>query len=235
MAMPLVVDDLIQLPGPLRAEYAKGDDGKFHLQIAGDPAKEFAPLVAANAKVAEMRTNNVALLKEKTDLTTKLAAFEGIDPAAAKAALAKTADGDEVAALKAKLTEAETIAASASAKHDQLVFKSLVSSAALAHGVRPHALDHIVSVAPFDLADGALKPKPGEKAPNIEEWLLDLSSGDAKYLFLESKGGGARGEKPTLSLGRRTDVRELLNPTPQELGKYAADIASGKAKVVITT
>src|SRR5262245_43668940 len=114
MALKHTIDALVEVPGHFRDEYAKGDDGKFHLQIEGHPDA---------TKVKEFRDRNISITKQLTEATTKLAAFDGIDAAAAKAALAKVAaggDGDDVVKLKLQLAEAQSTATAATQKHDAL-------------------------------------------------------------------------------------------------------------------
>ena len=225
MALKYTINDPSEVAESLRGDYVKATDGKFRLAIEGDP------LAAANAKVAEFRDNNLALQK-------KLATFEGIDdPVAAKDALAKLATGDDadVVKLKLKLADAESTAAAATQKHDQLVFRSLVSAAFLAVGGRPEAVDYIVGKAPFKLVDGELQPNDAA-TPTIADWLLEQSAAPASaFVFLPNKGGGSQGANtPTLKLGSGSNVRELVNPTPQELGANAADIKTGRVKVAYT-
>jgi hypothetical protein len=225
MALKYIIDDLVEVPGPLRSEY-KAADGKFHLSLDGHPD---------TTRVVEFRSNNIRLANEKKELEAKLAPFDGIDPVAAKEALAKVASGggEELVKLKLQLAEAESHAASATQKADALVFEQRVSSAFVAHGGRPSAVPYMVNAAPFVLADGELRAKDGAP-PTIEEWLKDQAVAN-HWLFLESKGGGAPGSKPGATLGMRANVRELVNPTPQELGAAAADIKAGKVKVAYTT
>jgi hypothetical protein len=231
MALKFTIDDPVEVPAPLRPEYKKGGDGKYHLALEGDPPKEFPPLVEANRKVTEFRDSNVQLMK-------KLAAFDGLDADAAKAALAKVAagDADDVAKLKLDLAEAKSAATTAAQKTDALVLRSAVSNAFVAMGGRVDATDYIVGKAPFSAQpDGTLKPHDG--APlTVEEWLVTQLEASA-FAFHPSKGGGATGAKPGAVLGARSDVRTLTNPTPQELGAAASDIKAGKVKVayVITT
>lgn len=229
MALKYTIDALVEVPGPDRNHYEKATDGKFHLRVEGHPD---------SARVAEFRSNNIALTRERDALTAKLASFEGVDSEAAKAAIAKVAAGEDadVVKLKLQLAESQSAAASATQKADALIHRQAVSAAFLAAGGRPEAVDLIVDKVPFAVVDGALKPKDGEASPTIEEWLLDQAAGANAFLFHPNKGGNAPGAKPpTLSLGARSDVRMLRNPSPQELGAASNDIAAGKVKVEYTT
>jgi hypothetical protein len=222
MALKYLIDSLDDVAEHLRPEYTKAAaDGKYHLALDGHP-------------VAEYRSKNIELLKEKTELTTRLAAFDGIDPVAAKAALAKTGDDNsEVVALKLKLAEAQSNAAKAATEKDALVLRQTVGAEFLATGGRPEAMDYIVSKAPFTVVNGALKANDGAP-PTVEEWLVTQLDASA-FAFNPSIGGAALGGKAGVVLGARSNVRQLVNPSPTELGAAAADIKAGKVKVAYTT
>jgi hypothetical protein len=225
MGLKYFVTDLTSVPEPFRSEYVKAEAG-YHLDVKDHPD---------TTRVAEFRATNVTVMKEKTDIAAKLAAFDGLDPVAAKAALAKVAagDSDDVVKLKLKLAEAESTAASATMERQALKFRQLVSSEFLAAGGRPAAVDLILPTVPFALVDEELKPKDGEKSPNLTEWIQDQAANPEKsFLFLPSAGGGARGAKaPSLNVGVRSNVKQLVDPTPQQLGEHAADIKAGRVKV----
>ena len=61
-----VLDQINEVPGPLRDFYEQAADGKHHLCVDGD-----------SPKLAEFRSRNIALMKENDDLRAK---FEGVDP-----------------------------------------------------------------------------------------------------------------------------------------------------------
>ena len=91
--LKFTVDDVVELPGPLREFYAKGDDGKFHLDMDGD-----------SPKLAEFRNSNRALNTAKTDLESQLAAAK----AAHIEELTKIkVDGTKVAELESQLAAAK--------------------------------------------------------------------------------------------------------------------------------
>jgi hypothetical protein len=229
MALKYTIDALVEVPGPERSHYEKGSDGKFHLRVDGHPDA---------ARLAEFRTNNVTLMQERDTLAAKLAAFEGIDSEAAKAALAKVAAGEDgdVAKLRSQLAESQSATAAATQKAEALLHRQAVSAAFLAAGGRPEAVDYVVLKAPFTISAGALKPKDGEPSPTLEEWLAEQTVGPNSFMFHPNKGGGALHSTPSaLALGARADVRTLRNPTPQELGANADAIAAGKVRVEITT
>ena len=217
-----IVDNLADIPEALREFYPPTSDGKFALAV----------------DKSEFRDRNVALLKEVEELRPLKAQLEGVDLVAAKAALAKIAAGEDadVAKLKLQLAEAQSATTAATQKAEALTHRHAVSAAWLAAGGRPEAVDFIADKVPFALVDGVLKPKDGESAPTIQEWLQQQAVGPNAYLFQPNRGGGAEGAKPpTLALGGRTNVRILRNPTPAELGAASKDIAAGLVKLEITT
>jgi hypothetical protein len=63
MPLKFVVEDINTVAEPLRGEYEKKDDGKYHLKTEGD----LPGVNEANAKVAEFRDTNIALNKKVTD------------------------------------------------------------------------------------------------------------------------------------------------------------------------
>lgn len=90
-----VVESLDGVPEALRTYYVE-KEGKFHVDLSAAPAG-YAPsadLATANGKVVEFRENNISLTREVEelrplkDLKTK---FEGIDPTAARTAIAAQA------------------------------------------------------------------------------------------------------------------------------------------------
>jgi hypothetical protein len=92
----------------------------------------------------------------------------------------------------------------------------LVSAAFLAAGGQPEAVDLIVVKAPAD-------------ADKLPEWLQDAAvSKELGFAFRPSSGGGAQ-SSPRLGV---SSGNELRDPTPQQLGQHAKDIAAGKLTVV---
>lgn len=245
MKMKTVLDDTVSVIGPLREYYMKGADGKFYLSLDGEP---FGYVKAE--KLSEFRANNIDLMRERDDLharlegvdldaakaaLAKVAAFGDLDPVAARAALAKVAagDADDVAKLKLDLATAQGAAAAAHAKADRAFLREKLGSKLLAAGALPAALDITLDKAEpiFSVKNDVLITKAGGPA-SADEWILTAIT-DFPFLFAASSGGGGRPVAPS-RLGS-TASATLLNPTPQELGKHAADIKSGKMKIEITT
>lgn len=100
-----VVDSLEGVAEPLREAYAERDDGKFVLQLDGAP-----PGFVEAARLAEFRQNNSALGNRAKELENALKAYEGIDPEAARKALAAQQEQERAIESK-KLLRAEDVQA----------------------------------------------------------------------------------------------------------------------------
>lgn len=161
------------------------------------------------ARIKEFRQSNI-------ELTKKLAAY---DPEAAKTVAAKVAAGEweDVGALKLALATAEEKVATAQAEAAALARRHLVSAAFLAAGGQPEAVDLVVMKT------------AGIEEDKLTDWLADAAmSKELGFAFRPSTGGGAK-SSPRLGV---STANELRDPTPQQLGQYAKDIASGKRTVV---
>jgi hypothetical protein len=221
------ISSLSDVPNSLREHYAKQTDGTFKLEADEHPD---------TAKLAEFRDSNVILLKERDALKAQ---YEGIDEEY-KTLKAKAAAGDgaELAAVRAELATEKTARAAAQAAADASVLKSTVTDAFLKAGGRPKALGYIVAQAApvFTVVNGALKStqfsptRPGESL-TLDEFIASQLK-DSDFAFEASRGGGATGGGG----GRSTSgVRELRDPTPQDLGKFSREIAAGEMRVVYSS
>lgn len=98
-----VVDSLEAVGEAHRDLYAQGDDGKYVLQLDGAPRG----FVEAD-RLAEFRKNNSVLGNRASELEKALKAYEGIDPEAARKALA--AEQEQQKAIDSKrLLKAEDV------------------------------------------------------------------------------------------------------------------------------
>lgn len=235
------LDDIHEVIGPLRDFYAKSEDGKFHLSVDGE-----------SSKLAAFRDKNIALMKEAVQLKTK---YEGIDPdatlvklteAEAKLAAFDGVDPAEYRLLKARpdvtkrAAELEADLATEKAAHAATQFKNTTTVEFLKAGGRESAVDYMVTEAAKVFAvDGTTKEfsKENPGVPlTVAEWMTQQFT-TSNFAFNPSRGGGAG---PTQTggvhrLGAHSGKNELRNPTPQQLGAHASDIAKGKLKVVYTT
>jgi hypothetical protein len=189
------------------------------------------------ADITEFRDRNIALLKEIDDLKAK---YEGIDPEAVKADRIKLAElekakpHERVTELETKLAASETARLEAQKQADTFVIESKIADAFLKAGGRPEARAFIVaqSVGQFVVENGVLKgtkhspARPGEPI-NVAEWLT-LQTRENAFCFFPSSGGGASGSRGS---GSGTGGKVIRDPTPQQLGEFAADIKAGKVRV----
>jgi len=192
--------------------------------------------------------------------TVKLTALKDIDPEEHKALKAKAAklkdkgvdDPDQVdarfkamldAAIKPvndKLAKTEADLVAARKKADDGILRQAVAEKFLRAGGKPKALDFVVGKAAeaFQVQDGAVRAlptkfsadKPGE-ALGIEEWLAGQAK-EADFAFEPSRGAAASGSNGTSGSPARPGVRQLVNPSAQDLGKYAREIAKGEVVIV---
>lgn len=129
---------------------------------------------------------------------------------------------------------------------DEFLLHSQVADKFAKLGGRAKAIDQVVTLAAsaFEVKDKAVVAKTGKFSVtkpgdvlSVDEW-LDGVVKEYDFLFEPSGGGGARpaggaggaggGAKPgALKIGQTL----LKDPTPQELGQFASDIAKGKVKV----
>ncbi|HUW57079.1 MAG TPA: hypothetical protein VMZ92_10620 [Planctomycetota bacterium] len=262
-ALVPVVDAIDKVPEPLRTFYEQ-KDGKFHLVLDGAPAG-FVPsadLATANGKVVEFRDNNVKLLKEVEELRPLKTKFDGLDPEAARAALAKLTElekkgikgGDDVAAqiqaavtaavkpLQEQVAQTTKAAEDAQKRADESVFHSRISEKFLKAGGKAKAIDLVLGKAKdvFVVEGGEVKSRPNKFSTvhpgnplDVDEWLLDVAK-DYDFAFEPSSGGGAPGAKPGAA-GGRADQVVLKDPTPAQLGEHAKAISQGKMRVEYST
>lgn len=260
------VDTLDAVPEAARTFYVQRD-GKFHLQLEGAPAG-FVPaadLATANGKVVEFRDNNILLKKQVDELLPLKTQFEGLDPVAAKAALARVVElekkgfkpGDDITELmkqavetavnplreSIKAAQADTLAERKRA--DDSVLRSRIGEEFIKAGGKGKALDYIVERARevFTVDGGVLKALPSKfSAANpanplgVPEWLATAAQ-EHDFAFEPSGGGnaGGSGRATGSATAARPGQTVLKNPTAAQLGEHSADIAKGKVRVEYTT
>jgi hypothetical protein len=242
------------LPESLKSEYTERD-GKWFLNVDGMVTKtEHDEL---KVKLGEFRDNNKTLFEENKDLKAikdKVKGINDLDAYIAEHATLKTQVDDfkkkgitgtsdldaaiaaAVKPIKDSLAAAETARLDAEKRVNESRFRELITADATKAGVKPQSIRHVLREAEekFEYKNGAVVPKAGVKHPTEPlkdytptDWLGDLAKSD-EYLFGDSTGGGATGGRGTPP----KDVKELVNPTPEEKGRHMDDIASGKMVVV---
>lgn len=256
MALKKKVSDITQIPEAQRGLY-KQSGNEWVLDIEGGDAPD-----DAKAKLQEMRANNIELMKKLEGLQSRVGEFEGLDPAQLRAALEKlgqSQSAEEQAAIKAGRfdevvtsrvgnvkTEYEKRLAAEKKRADELAVKQSDMAGRLARLNGSRQLVGILDEAKLKPRTGALtdlesryfqafQPGPdGNIVPTLrpdgspwtaKEW-VDAQVAQASYLFEAGAGGGA----PAGTAGG--GVRTLINPTPVEFSRNAADIAAGKVVVV---
>lgn len=244
------------LPEAVRAEYTE-KDGKWHLTVDGFVTKtEHDEL---KVKLSEFRDNNRTMFDELKvlkpigeklkarkvdDLDAFLTEHDTLKTTADELKKKTGGTGDLDAAIAAaikpisdKLTQAETARIDAENRANQSRFRELITADAQKAGVKPASIRHVLREADekFEFKDGTVKPKTGVRHPTDPlkeltpaDWLTELATTD-EYLFGDSTGGGAEGRR--IGIPPR-DVKTLVNPSPEEMGRQMDDIASGKVKVV---
>lgn len=244
MALKTTVTDIAEVPDTLRDHYKQTKDGSFALVLDGEPAG----YVKAD-KLAEFRTNNRTLNSKVSELEDRLKLFDGLDPAAARAALAELAeteivddDADEQAKTAAiaeatnqqnkRVEELESQLADEKTAHQQTTFRNIVSVEFLKSGGRESAVDFMVATAEktFAMKDGKItttefsKERPGEPL-TVAEW-MNQQSHVSDFAFRPSSGGGATG-----STGHAPRRRTISAADPLEFGRNLEDIVAGKVDV----
>lgn len=256
------VDSLDQVPEAARPFYIQ-KDGKYVVALDGAPSGfvSAADLATANGKIVEFRDNNIALAKEVETLRPLKSQFEGIDPIAAKDAIAKVAElgkkgvkgEDDVQKLVTSAVEAalkpvkEQLTASQQAteterkRADESTLRQTITAQFLKAGGKAKAVDFIVTQAAsaFKVENGVVAAQPNKFSTErpgeplgVEEWIGSLTK-EHDYAFASSTGSGAAPANGGASQ-LRPGQQVLRDPTPQQLGEFATKIAKGEYKVEYT-
>lgn len=258
-ALTPVVDSLDKVPEAARSFY-EPKEGKFVLSLDATPAG-FVPaadLATANGKVVEFRDKNILLLQEVEPLRTLKTSFDGIDPTAAKEALAQTdalkkkgvAKPDDVTSqiqaavaaavkpLQDEVIASRRIAEENAKRADDGVLRTKVGEKFLKAGGKPNALDFVLGKATevFKVEGGEVKALANKFSSNhpseplgIEEWVVSFAK-DNDFAFAPSTGAGAA---PVRAGSSRAGQSILLDPSPQQLGEEstAKAIAKGELRI----
>jgi hypothetical protein len=133
-----------------------------------------------------------------------------------------------IAPLKADLAKSESARNEAQGRADDATLRQSIGEKFIKAGGKPAALDFIVTQArgSFRVVNGEVRAQDGKySATNpgntlgVDEWLAGMVK-THDYAFAPSNGGGAAGGSGTsTSVAPRPGVRQITNPTPQELGR----------------
>jgi hypothetical protein len=240
-------------PEGLKEHYVE-KEGRWHLQAEGVvPEEEY---LRTKVKLNEFRDNNVSLLKKiDQELQPKLHQFDGVDPEeykalkAEKEKLAKTGvtAAEDVGALIARSVDAavkplketiqrqETERAKLTEEVITREFDKRLVEVAVDKGVDPVFAQDVIERAHkvFKYIDGKIQARTADgglaydnrgEPLSIEAWVPDIP----KPFYRQSSGGGALpgGSTP------KTTAKQLVNPTPSEMGAHMDAIIKGEMVVV---
>lgn len=208
MALKGVLETLDGVDESIAKLYAKGADGKYHLEVDGMVSKD---------KLDEFRTKNIALMKD-------MEKFKDVDPVKyrelaeqhRKIQEKEWIDAGEIEKVVEQRvanmrgdyeTQITTVKASNEAMSRQLeglLIDNEVRAAATKLGVRASAVDDVLlrAKAVYRVKDGIATPvdskgqiiygKDGTSPMAVTDWVGSLKQ-SAEHLFQTSSGGGASG------------------------------------------
>ncbi len=249
--MKFIIDLLEDVVEPLREQYEKAGDGKFHLKVEGD----IPQVVEANGRIAEFRDANIGLNKKVTDFETRLKPFEGVDPnkyhelqtqvdkfekdgGVKDPADVEKRINDAIIPLQKQITDFQVREQKQKESIALARVEKSLADAALKSGVRDSAVSDFVSrgLRVFNLDGKAMngdtplfsKNNPVD-ALGMEEWAGQLLK-EASHLFKESGGGGASNR--TEGTGGSVATKRITGEDPLEFGRNLDSIAKGDTEVV---
>lgn len=210
--LPLTIDALDTLPESIHEDYKKGDDGKYHLTVAGlRPESDFAKQKAeAAAKERELKlaVGKFAPLgdRDPKEILAILDRVPELEEAAKGGNSEEKINSLVEARIKSKLAplsrekeellkELETNKAAVAEYMEKERVRAItdnVRKAATASKVLPEAVDDLVALASsrFNVGeDGSVTTQDGLTA---DMWLKDIQDKKPFY-WPPSQGGGARG------------------------------------------
>ncbi len=183
-------------------------------------------------------------LKEQAEKLTKKGVTSAEDletqlQTAIQAALKPVSD--QLAAVNGELADAKRQSAAQARALTEKEFESQIVTVAIKAGVdekmMPHFLRHVTST--YQLEDGKWVPKRdgallisrknGRDPMPLDEF-VEAAQTESPGFFKPSTGSGAP-PRPGSAPAPRAGVKTLVNPTPQELGRYAKEIAKGEVVI----
>lgn len=202
--------------------------------LAGVPeASDLAPIKAKLDQFAGVDLEELKSLKSRyAELEKK--GVKGADDF-------KAAIDAAVNPLKQELVKEREARMKAQEAMDQATLRHAVGERFLKVGGKAKALDYIVNQAAqaFKVEGGAVKALPHRFSSNsntpgeplsVEEWISSMMA-EADFAFEPSRGGGSQGSGNGQP-GARPGTRQVVNPTPQQLGELAKEIREGKVQIV---
>jgi len=242
------------IPGFVKADQVAEINGRL-AEFRENNKKVMSALGVTTVDEALQRVGLIAGLS-----ADKLAALKDLDPEAAKAALARVAalekkgiknEDDLEVKLKQALDEGlkpirteleleRKARRDAQERADEALLREVVGTKFSKAGGKAGALDFIVSEfkRDFRVVDGVVKanenkfsPENPNKPLSEDEWVAGAIK-RYDFAFAASQGGGASPSSGNGNASLRAGAKELRNPTPQELGRFASDIRKGLIVVV---
>ncbi len=253
--------ELDALPEGVRALYVERD-GKYVLDADDSDIKDLKTKLAEfrdNNRTLHAELEKLRPLAQKfegidpdeyRDLKAEVTKLKkkGVDRPEDIDALIKTSVENALKPVQQELEKERKIREEAQRAADEGKFKELLTADANKAGIAATAMRHVLRDAKdfFELKDGKLVPREGVKHPSdplkemtTDAWFGTLAKSDP-YLFEANVGGGAggngrRGGAENGGLGqRKPNARQLINPTPEEMGQHVDAIAKGDMVVVRT-
>lgn len=185
--------ELTTAPADTIASFYKQDGDKWTLQVKG--AVPQSQITALDAKVAEFRTNNIALKKQIEDITKTAPGAGDIEK------VIESRVGEMKTNFEAQITTLSQDKVKLTTNLERVVLSDSVKTAATEYGVLPGALPDVLARARemFVVEDGIAVPKDKKvdkdgKAYTINTWITSLTE-SAGHLFAQSRGSGSF--KPT--------------------------------------
>ena len=204
-------------------------------KLAGvEQATDLTPLESLLEKYKGVDPEEFKSLKAEAEKLKK----KGVNKSDDLDATIKAAVDAALHPVKEALESERKVRKQAQAQIDDATLRQAVGDRFVKAGGKPKAVDYMVGQAKdvFHVESGEVKAKPNRfsaKAPgeplSIEEWLLSMVT-EADFAFEPSKGGGSSGS--TDRGGVPAGVKQLVDPTPQQLGQHMKEISKGEMVVV---
>ena len=254
-----VVKSLDGVAESLHDMYAEAQDGKYVLQIEGNPRG-----FVADSVHEEFRTNNNRLQTDLTTANERLSTFEGIDPTVAKELIATKDDldrkaliksGDMEAIIKSEVDKAlepisgqvTTLTEERDAARTALAAKVVdgeILKAGNAFGKMKSGTEDVLvakaKAAGFTEHNGELRQvvndavvfsteTPGQPM-EISEWIKGTAAKEYSWVWEPSTGGGGGGTDGN-DVVDNAGVKTIRSDDREAFRKNLDDVASGKVKV----
>lgn len=210
MTLPAILETLDDAPEALREHYVAHEDGRFRLAVEGmEHADDVRALKTALEREKEARREAKAALDAERER------FDGLDPEAARAALAGLSETEE------RLAQLDAEHRVLAERHAGAVLDGAIHRAAHDAGIRPGALADVLNRArtALRIEDGAPVADGGL---GVAAWLESLRA-TAPHLFQPAAGGGAPGSAPGQPGPRQIDLA-----TPNAIGRNLEALARGE-------